>query len=587
MKNWEFRVLCLVLLILSSILSSFAGVSRVFQDQYKKNYENKAMFLKVPIYAEKQMIYISGQSFRVEQGSGTPRYKVGDQLRVLAVDFSGEEIKFKMGGIATPGLVELGFKFDSSLQESFPNREVFDRALRSVLTEGLKYTDIDEAKDSFVQEQFDRAVGEISGSASISREAVLKNIASRLPAYQDAQREIDSLKDKIQEITAQLSQSQSENRKLETESRTQQAELSRLKSNNSALQANLENYTSQISKLGEAVRDAKGNAQGYQNELAKIQRSLNLRIDASHDVTGQIADLGHALKKLQSDNESFANQISSLQTNLQAQKAANAHLVGDNEELKADNRKLQTQISDLTSKGDSLAKRYYDLGNEKEKLDSFARAVNALRSRIVEESTAGGVYRGKADVYLKNVLLGSLDWSLPVYLNRDRSKSGQASFSSESIDYVRVTPEERHILRSFGERFKIRLDLSSGTDSIAVTPDQDKPTREIGERDRASWQWSIVNTGLQDSRLVLSARLVNKDSKEISLLQQEHLVVSSNLLRQIRGYLQPIPLAAGVVIGFVALGIVGIFRKPKSRIDYRKNPPANASDSGYIDKKQL
>jgi hypothetical protein len=92
---------------------------------------------------------------------------------------------------------------------------------------------------------------------------------------------------------------------------------------------------------------------------------------------------------------------------------------------------------------------------------------------------------------------------------------------------------------------------------------------------------------LQDSRLVLSARLVNKDSKEISLLQQEHLVVSSNLLRQIRGYLQPIPLAAGVVIGFVALGIVGIFRKPKSRIDYRKNPPANASDSGYIDKKQL
>ncbi len=573
MKNWEFRIPCLVLLIISGALLSFAGISRVIQEQYKKNYENKAMFLKIPIYAEKQMVYISGQSFRVEQGSGSPRYKVGDQLRVLAVDFSGEEIKFKMGGIATPGLVELGFKFDSSLQESFPNREVFDRALRSVLTEGLKYTDIDDAKDSFVQEQFDRAVSEISGSAAVSREAVLKNIAPHLPAYQEAQREIENLKDRIQEISAQLSQSQSENTKLGAEARKQQAELNRLKSTNSALQEKLENYTSQLSKLGEEMRDAKGSAQGYQKEL--------------RDLTTQIADLGQALKKLQKDNESFVNQIGSLRTNLEAQKAANARLVGDNEELKAGNRKLQTQISALTSKGDSLARRYYDLGNEKEKLDSFAQAINALRTRVVEESTASGVYYGKANVYLKNVLLGSLDWSLPVSLNRDQSKSGQASFSTESIDYIRVTPEERHILRTFGEPLKIRLDLSSGTDSMMVTPDQNKPTHEIGERARASWQWSIVNRGSQDARLILTARLFNKDSAEISLLQQEHSVISSNLVRQIRGYLQPIPLAAGIVVGFVVFGIVGIFRKPKRRIDYRKDPPTGTPEPNYIEKKQL
>ena len=587
MKNWEFRILCLMLLIFSGTLSSLAGVSRVIQEQYKKNFENKAMFLKIPIYAEKQMVYVSGQTFRVDQGSGSPRYKVGDQLRVLAVEFGGEEIKFRMGGIATPGAVELEFKFDSSLQESFPNREVFDRALRSVLTEGLKYTDIDEAKDSFVQEQFDRAVREIAGSASISREAVLKNIAPHLPAYQDAQHEIDNLKDRIQDISAQLSQSQSENRKLEADARLQQAELSRLKKNNSDLQEKLENYTSQVSKLGDEVRDAKGTAQGYQKELANIQRTLNLRVDANRDLTTQIADLGRALKKLREDNESFVNQISSLRTNVDAQKAANARLLGDNEELKAGNRKLQTQILDLTSKGDSLAKRYYDLGNEKEKLDSFAKAVNSLRTRIVDESMAGGVYYGKANIYLKDVLLGSLDWSLPINLNRDQSKSVQASFSTESIDYVRVTPEERHILRSFGDRLKIRLDLSSGTDSMEVTPGQDKPIREIGERDRASWQWSIVSRGSQDARLVLAARLINKDSKEISLLQQEHSVASFNLMRQIRGYLQPIPLAAGIIIGFVAFGIAGIFIKSRRRNDTRKSPATSASDSGFIEKKRL
>jgi predicted nuclease with TOPRIM domain len=566
MKNWEFRILCLMLLIVSGALPIFAGVSRVIQEQYKKNYENKAMFLKIPIYAEKQMVNVSGQTFHVEPGSGSPRYKVGDQLRVLAVEFSGEEIRFRMGGIAVPGVVELAFKFDSSLQENFPNREVFDRALRSVFTEGLKYTDIDEAKDSFVQEQFDRMVREIAGSASISPEAVLKNIAPHLPAYQDAQREIDRLNNRMQDISTQLSQSQSENRKLEADARAQQTELSRLKKNNSDLQEKLETYTSQVSKMGDEVRYAKG---------------------TNRDLTTQIADLGQALKKLKNDNESYANKISSLQTNLDAQKAANARLMGDNEDLKAGNRKLQTQISDLTSKGDSLAKRYYDLGNEKEKLDSFAQAVNALRTHIVEESTAGGVYYGKANVYLKNVLLGSLDWSLPIDLNPNQSKSGQANFSTESIDYVRVTPEERHILRSFGDRLKVRLDLTSGTDSMEVTRGQDKPTREISERDRASWQWSIVNRGSQDARLVLAARLINKDSKEISLLQEEHSVISSNLVRQIRGYLQLIPLAAGIVIGFVVFGIVGIFRKPRSRNDYRKSPPASTSDPGFIEKKQL
>jgi len=366
MKHWEFRfrILCWMLVISSGALLSFAGVSRTVQDQYKKSYENKAMFLKIPIYAEKQMIYISGPSFRVDQGSGTPRYKVGDQLRVLLVDFGGDEIRFRLGGIATPGFVELGFKFDSSLLESFPNKEVFDRALQSTLTEGLKYTDIDDAKDSFVREQFERAVKEMASSASTSREAVLKNIAPFVPAYQEAQRDIENLKSRVQDLSSQLSQSQSENRKLESESRTQQTELTRLKNTNTALQDKLENYTSQISKLGDEVRDAKGNTQGYQKELANIQRSLNIRVDANRDLTSQITDLGQVMRKIQKDNETLVNQVSTLRTNLDAQQASNARLVGDNEELKAVTRSLKSTLATLTSSKDSLGRQYLDMKNE-------------------------------------------------------------------------------------------------------------------------------------------------------------------------------------------------------------------------------
>lgn len=585
MNKWafRFRILCLALVLFLGALLSFAGVSRPIQEQYKKGYENKAMFLKIPIYTEKQMIYISGQGFRVEQGVGSPRYKVGDQLRVLLIDFGGDEIKVRMGAIASQGFVEFLFKFDSSLQESFPNRDVFDRALKATLTEGLKYTEIDDAKDSFIRDQFDRAVREIAGSASISRESVLKSIAPYVPAYQDAQRDIENLKSRSQDLSTQLSQSQSDNRKLESESRAQQAELARLKNANSALQDKLDNYNTQISKLGDEVRDAKGNAQGYQKELANLQRSLNIRVDPNRDLTAQITDLGQAMKKLQKDNESLINQAGSLRTNLDAQQATNARLAGDNEEMKAHNHSLQSTLATLTSSKDSLGRQYLDLKNEREKLDDFAQAANALRTRIVEESTEGGIHYGKADVFVKDIRVGTLDWSIPAYLNRDETKGGESSFSAASIDYVRATTEERHILKSLGERLKIRIDLATASDSMTITPGQNKPIQETGERDLSKWQWSINNKGAKDAWLVLTARLMNKNSKEIALLQQERLVTSSNVIRQVRGYLHPIPLAVGVVIGFVLFGIVGIFRRPKSRVEHLKDSPS----AGYGGRKQL
>jgi predicted nuclease with TOPRIM domain len=587
-NKFRFRFPSLTLFLLAGSLVGFAGVSRSIQEQYRRDYENKAMFLKIPIYSERQTIHISGQTVRAEQGSGLPRYKVGDQLRVLLIDFAGDEIKFRMGGIATPGFVEIGFKFDANLQETFPNRDVFDRALQSTFTEGLKYTDIENAKDSFVQEQFERSVREIADSASISRESVLKNIAPYVPAYQDAQREIENLKNRLQDVSGQLSQSQSENRKRESELRSLQAEFSQLKSSHAALQEKIESSASQVSRLGEELRDAKGTAQGYQKELANIQRSLNLKVDASRDLSMQIADLGQAMRKLQKDNDSLTAQAGSLQTNLDTQRATNVRLVRDNEELKSNNRQMQSTIDTLTSKEDSLARQYLNLQNAKEKLDDFSQSVRALRIRIAEEKTEGGIHSGKADVYLKSVLLGSLSWSFPSYLNHSAGQSGEVNFSAESIDYVRITPEERHILRSLGERLKMRVDLVSDSSTMAVKPEQNESVHEIGERDRSSWRWGITNQGTQDARLLLTARLINKNSDEISFIQQEYPVISSNMVRQARSYLQPIPLALGVLIGFLLFGIVGIFRRPK-----RGNAPGKPTAEGlseshtHTERKQL
>jgi predicted nuclease with TOPRIM domain len=573
------RILFIAFLMLSIPFIVFSGVSRKIQEQYKHDYENKAVFMKIPIYSERQLVRISDQKIRAEQGLGAPKFKVGDQLRILGVDFAGDEIKFKLGAIATTGVVDIVFKFDGSLQESFPNQDVFDRALRSTFTEGLKYTDIEDSKRTFVEQEFDRSVRDIAGAASISRETVLKNIAPHVPAFQDAQRDIDNLKDKLQDVSNQLAQSQAENRKLESNVNTQQAELSSLKSANASLQDKIDKSSTQVSRLGDDLRTAKGTAQGYQQGLASIQRSLNIKVETNRDLASQLTDLGQAIRKLQKENDSLSNQLAAAKTNLEAQQAANARLLSDNEELKSSNRQMQSTIKTLTSNEDSLARKYTDLQKAKQNLDDFTQAVKALRARIVEEKIEAGLRSGKANIFLKNTLLGSLDWRIPINIMPGKSKTGDAGFSAESIDLVKMTQEERHLLHTLGERLKMRIDLLSDSTSVEITPEQKDSLREVGERDRSAWKWKIGGHGSQDARILISARLINKDAEEISFFHQESPVAASNLVRQVRGYLQPIPLAVGAVIGFLIFGIVGVFRKPKRETSL-SNPTEPPSYSG-------
>ncbi len=571
------RILNLMVFVLISTLTGFAGVSREIQESYKREYEDKALFIKIPVFSEKQYVYISGQNIQHDRVSQPALYKVGDQLRVLLIDFSGDSIKFKMSGIDKSIPIEIIFKFDSDLQDYFPNKDVFDRALQSTFTEGLKYTDIEEAQRSFVIQQFERAVSEIAELSAAKRESVLKSIAPSIPVYQDAQRDIANLKDKIQEISEQRTQLQEENRNLKSDLNTSQTELLRLQSTNSALQQKIDNSELQITKLGSEINSAKGTAQRYQKELDSLQRSLNLKVDANKGLATQIDELGQAMRKLQKDNENLGGQINSLQSELDTQQSANKRLQQEKDDLNSNNRKLQSTIRTLTSKEDSLAKKYMDLEKAKDKLDDFSQSVEALQTRVVEENNTGGFYYGKVNVYLKDVLIGTFNWHLPTHLNYSDNESGEASFSTESVDYVQITPEERHLLSSFGEKLKIRVDLASPSTTMNVEPEESEPLQEIAERDSAEWRWTISNRGTQDARFLLAVYLINQNSVEIPLFKQDHLVRSSTMVRQLRNHLQPIPLIAGIFLGFLLFGIVGIFRRAKSSKKMAKSPHVNSS----------
>ena len=566
--------------------AAFADVSRVIQERYRSNYVNKALFLKIPIFSEKQYVQIAGQTIRHDPAlARTPRYKVGDQLRVLGIDFGGEEIKFKLGEIAGTGTVKLIFRFDAQLQENFPNSGIFDAALAATFTEGLKYTEVEDAKRIYIEQEFDRAAREIAGIAGTNRDAVLKYVAPKLPAYQDAMQEIEALQNRNQDLGKQVSQAQAENKKLENESKSQQADISRLRGQVTGLQDKIENSSSQLAKLGDDLRSARGVSQNYQRELNNLQRSLKIRIDPNRDLASQIAELGQGMMKIQKDNEDLQAENGSLQSNLQKARTDNTRLTGENQDLKTSVRQKDETIRALTSKEDSLARQYFLLKQQKDNLENITLSIESLNTRVTDEASQSGTRSRKLGIYLGNVPLGSFEWRFPGYLNADQEGSGEAVFSRESIDYVKVNQDERRILQSLGERWKLRVSLVARTDSLEIQADKSDGLQEVSERDSASWRWRIVNRGGEDSRVFLSAQLVNANGDDLPLLQTEQLLESSNLVRQARGYLQPVPLVLGVVLGCLLMGIAGLFRRSRHPAYGRGGSPPQSPT--YGGRKQL
>jgi len=448
----------------------------------------------------------------------------------------------------------------------------------------MKFSDVDEAKRGYVEDQFERVLRDLVTTSGTSREFVLKSMAAKLPGYQDALRDVENLKGKNQELSGQLGQAQSDNRRLETEVRQQQAEINRLRSSMAALQEKIDSSSSQLARLGEDLKTSRGMTQTYQSQLANLQRSLNLKVDQNRDLAGQISDLAAATKKLQKDNEALESQGAALRKELEGERNANKRLSGEVEDLKASNQKLNETIATLTSKEDSLARQYLDVKLSKENLENARRGLENLSTRVLEEKREGGMRYRKAQLLLREIPLGTLELKIPERLSPGERKSAELVFATDSIDYVRVSPDERQILRSLGEKLKLQAKLSSPASTMQIKSDRNEAAQELGERDRATWRWDIDNRGTEDTRLELDVALVNRNADPIPLVREEHLIASSSLVRQARDYLQPIPMALGAVLGFLLFGIVGVFRKGKRPVEVHKG---RTSATPYIQQKQL
>lgn len=562
--------------ILSSAPPAIPNVSQSIQDQYKRNYENKAMYLRIPIYSERQIVNINNGTIQPVPGLGSPIYKVGDQVRILQVNFDRDEIKFRLGSVvsdASGKQTEIVFRFGSELQESFPNRDVFEKALQFTFTEGFKSSDLDDAKADFIKEEFNRSVSRIGEAASLDRNFILGKMAPLIPDFREIERERDSLKGRVQDLSGQLAQLQSDKLKLESRVKAQQSELSLAKGTSASLQDKVNSTELQLAQLNAELLDEKKKTRNFEREMADIKRSLNMEADSNRGLTKSNAELAGRIHALQSDLEESRNEQERLKSEI--------------DDREKEIKKLNGTIQTLTSNKNSLGRQYVRLKEEKEGLDDFVLAVDSLHARIDEEKTDGGRYSLSAGIFLGDARLGELDWNLPAFLSLNETATGEAAFKSESIDTVKMTPEMRNLLRSFGEKLTVGPDLVPLSPAMKTSPGKEPEPQALGERESYTWKWQIKNEGTDDVSFMLSAHLVDKNSRKIPLFEKEYRVESSNPVRRIRSQLKIIPVSVGVALGFLLFGIVGIFRRPRSRRTPPPPPAASGESKHYVKEKKL
>ncbi|MEJ2111118.1 MAG: hypothetical protein P8Z37_14645, partial [Acidobacteriota bacterium] len=328
-----------VLCFCGSMPTASAGVDQSIQDHYKRNYENKAMFLKIPLYEEKQVVNVEGRAFQAESGVGRPLHKVGEQFRITEVDFRKDEIRFRMIAIDSPDEAEIIFNFPVELQENFPGREVFDRVLQSTFTEGLSYTDIEQAKLDFLKGEFNRSIDRMADATAIDSNTVLEKVAPLIPDYSKTARERDALSAKVQDVTDQLNKIKSDNLALESQLKERNDEITRIQNANASVRENLGSSKSQIEKLEAELRNTKEKAQTYQRQIEAIQQSLNVESDSNRDLTRNNAEL--------------ADRINALQNDLQELQSDNARFSDEIEDYKSEIGKMKSTINTLTSNKNS------------------------------------------------------------------------------------------------------------------------------------------------------------------------------------------------------------------------------------------
>jgi hypothetical protein len=551
------RGLKLLAIFFSMNLWLSAGVRREIENWYVQNYENKALFLKIPIRGQRQIVYVGDTQPTLDPGSAASPliFKVGDQVRITDVNFRNDSVRFKIASLELSGVGEIAFEFPRQLEEDFSQRGNFDVALGATLTEGLSYTDIDSAKEEFIKSQFDQFVQQLARSNDTTNDFVMTTLGEKIPTYRLATSKLQEVEQILLEETAARQQNQSDLARL-------RVELDQTKTQLSTLQSEQDDLLNEIASAERQTAEFKKRAQDHEQQIDSLVKNLNLKSSSATSLSAQVKVLNESIDALQQEQMSRARKLQDVTTQLAQHQESNEKLSQELQKSQKERDKVWDDLRLLTSNRKSLEARYLEVKRENEKFEDNSLLSDSLSFKRRIENREEGVFQ-LADLYLLDQLIATLETQVPPYAGTVHP----VRLEVKSPDIVKFAEEEREVYEVLGETLKIQTSWQSRSDDLKIVLLDKEPLQTVGPREKIEWPWMFQGDISQPEQVSLVTHLVSPDGVEIFLGSQDFTVSPGQILVRLRHSFSLISLLAGVVLALAALGIVFTFRRKSQHLE--------------------
>ena len=570
-------------IFLTSNLAVSAGVRREIESAYVQKYENKAIFLRVPVRGLQQVVFVTAAGPSLNRGNVTESlmFRVGDQVRITEVKFGADYVRFKIASIDLRRASEVVFRFPSRLQENSIQKDSLDRALEYSFTEGLHYAELDSAKEQFVLDEFEKMLQLFARASGSSTDFVRKTISEKNPDYLAVKKEATGLRQKLANVEEELQRQGKARAGLESKLSGLREKLTQSDSRLDSAKMDSRRLSEQNDSLNRQLRQLQETNREYEHRVDELIRTLDVKTTSNADLGKRVEALSTAIQLLREERASLSQKLDQVSEELETFRKKNRQLEAKLRRARQKNTRLSKDLRALTSNRESLEARYLETKKRKEALENADALAQAMRLDKSMEERAEGTYQ-VANLYLLSQRVGTFEVRVP----KHPGEACPVQFSAESPDTVQFTEEERTLYEGLGEKLQIETAWSTTSDRLHAELVEKEALQSLAPREKVQWPWRLEGELARPERVLLHIDLISADGEKISLPAQEFVVEPGGMVGQLRQHWSLPSLLAGSLSGIFLFGLLFGFRR-RSRSQFSPPSPSSSRSSDYGAPKRL
>lgn len=549
-------LVCLTMLLGAGLVT--AGVDKQIQNEYIQQYKDRALYLKVPIHGFRQVVRVSASPELDLSTAGQPlAFKVGDQARVTDVSFKDDYVRFKLASIDLNREAELVFQFPTKLDDAFPQRSNFDKALDYALTIGLSYRDIDTAKEDFIKDQFDQLIDRFASTTGTTSAFVVQTISEKNPEFQRlrealaAQRSrADGLEERVKAAETKARAAESATAKLRSDLRKAEADADSLNEERSSLLGEKNDLAEQVEKLREEARQWQTKNREYERQVNQLIQNLEVKTGAEAELGTRVQSLGAMIDNLKTERGGLSAKLDETTRLVQELQNAKKELTEQLEATEKERSKLAANLKEITSDKNSLQSRYLQSKKDKEALQTGRELEAALRlgdfTRTEDSWTA--------PLFLLSQPIGTFHAQPP----SQPGSTAVVRFEANSPDTVKFNEEERRLYAALGAKLQIQAAWAPQSDAVQVSLVSGEARQAVAPREKAEWSWTFQGQPESVTPVVLKISVTDANQQTAQVGQRAFELAPGGWRSWLTGAFSLWGLLAAFLVGSVLSGLLGV-----------------------------